>query len=81
MVCGRARNVEGGCVLETTDANNMGSTHLRRRGFRSRRKAGAGYEATNRGTVGREGTGAFAWRHALGSRHSLTADRKPRKWR
>jgi len=26
MVCGRARNVEGGCVLETTDANNMGST-------------------------------------------------------
>jgi len=26
MVCGRAGNVEGGCVLETTDANIMGST-------------------------------------------------------
>ena len=26
MVCGHARNVEGGCVLETADANNMGST-------------------------------------------------------
>jgi len=26
MVCNRAGNVEGGCVLETADTNNMGST-------------------------------------------------------
>ena len=81
MVCGHARNVEGGCVLGTVDANNHGQYHLRRRGFRSWRKAGARHETTNRGTVGREGIGAPAWRSALGGRHSLTADRKPRQRR
>ena len=81
MVCGHARNVEGGCVLETADANNMGSTICDAAASVPGGKAGARHETTNRGTVGREGIGAPAWCSALGGRHSLTADRKPRQRR